>query len=331
MSTAFRASKTGEGDQTGLRGSFATEMWIVQVDNEFQDPLPVIARFRPLGSEHTDVTLRAAHVVDYQKVEKTDNPLTWRILVIYQTNQLLGGGSFGGWRVATRWETRTEHLTRSLPTLDKLGKATDDGKLIGPHHYRVFDPDKDESFTHLAPDPTTGTDIKLVQTDGIRPVGFDRIAPAMHITFSATVPNMSFALLRYLQQKFAGRVNATRWKGFAPNTLLFTGFSEDEQASIETQATSRTDTTITPTNVYPVNVEFAFNSEGWTPVKFVDTYTTPGGIETAVRQIVPVGVGFTVLVFSEYRVYESASLGDVFTLLGSGTVPSDPKKGWHRP
>lgn len=324
MAAAWRSKVTGEGDTVGKRGVFATELWIVQVDSEGDDPIPILASYRPLNQKHPDASLSSARVVDWQKIERTDNPLTWRCVVIYQTDQSLGLGSSGGWRVATRWETRTEHLTRSLPEYNDRGQKLNDGRLIGPHHYRKYDPETDPLYTHIAPDPTTGLDIQLVQTPGIRPVGFDRIATAMHFTMSYTARSMTFQLRRYIKQKFAGKVNSETWQGFPPGTLLFSGFTQDEDASIDPARN-------VPMSVYPVAVEFAYKEDLWTPAEFVETYVTEDGIEVAVQAVDAPPQGgagpiFYSLEIAKYNVYDFAPISQVFNVLTRGSVPTDPDK-----
>lgn len=326
MATAWLAAKTGEGDQLGQRGAFPTEMWFSQLDFATDNPIIEVAIRRPMDSQHPDPSFRSAVVVDYQKIEATDNPLIWRVLVIYQTDQMMGRGSFGGWRVRTSWQTTTNHLTRSLPDLDSRGQPMNDGRLIGPHHYRRPDPEAEvgsDPPTHIAPDPTTGTDIELVQTDAIRPVGFDAIDVAMHFTFTNTVMRMHWALLREIKAQLGRRINSKPWKGFPAGTLLFTNFGQDEEAGTDPDR-------LTPVFKYPVVVEFAFKEDGWSPAEFVETYQTPGGIEVAVQRIVaddprsggPPGL---VLETVSYRVYKSAPIHKVFTWLGTGE-PDDPAR-----
>src|SRR3990167_4370138 len=148
MAWAYSLDTTGEGDQVGLLGASATELFHVNVDRESDDPIDVLQNRIagdpygrigvPLKQAHPHPRLGKAVVVDYLKLQKS-TPFSWQVLVIYATGDIVPGqGSFGGWRVAITIVSRSEQLARSIGRVDPRTGKTAPGSLIGSHHYKVI-------------------------------------------------------------------------------------------------------------------------------------------------------------------------------------------------
>jgi len=302
MSFAYLLDNTDEGDQVTKLGANAVEVFFVQLDAVTQHPFTVVENqvtSDPYG--RTGVPVGRAHPrlanlkVTGHSIQERIPPLAAKVLVVYKTDDAVGGGSdtFPGWKVQSRMTTKTEHIGRSLKVTNLSGTVTDPGRLIGPHVYKPVlplpgtDPTNPNDATHSVIDPASGNTIDLrglgfnIAVPGpigspaawadnapTRVIGFDRTATTTDYTISKTAQLFSFARSRAIDS-FGGKVNDRDWHGFPPGTILFNAFTQDERITNDGFE-------------YPVVVEVSFNREKWTPIELVETYTTESGEEAEV-------------------------------------------------
>lgn len=341
MSSAYLLANTGEGDEVSKLGAEAIELFIVQLDNVNQHPFTVVETQVindpygragvPIGRVHPQfANLKATGYVIRERIP----PLAVKVLVVYKSDDKVGdSGSFNGWKVQSRFTQRVEHIGRSLDERDKTGRIIRAGVLIGPHVYKPLKqiegpPGPDDLPTHTAIDPATGKEILLrglgwvsggapIQANSvwadnapIRVTGIDRTITTTDYTLSKTALFYSYSLSRDIDAH-GGKVNSISWNGFAAGTLLFDGFTEDELVTSDGF-------------VYSVSIGFSYKKTKWTPVEFVETYTTESGEEAEVVQHVP-GDTSAPLETARFKIYEPTNFADLFKLLDGS--PSRPRSG----
>lgn len=309
MSTAFRKQRSGEGDEVGLLGATAYEVWAVVTDFESEDPLTTLEKQRPIGQRHPDRRFKAATVSSYLKLAKT-TPNSWDILVTFRTPDQTGGGSWNGWATSSRIQSSTEPLGRALHKTNEQGRYVEPGDIIGPGAYRLAK--EGENWTHETVSLATGDTVHLrpVSIEGVPatiPQPYNRLRHDLVLSFTRTVPLMTFQKINQLST-FCGRANNATWGGiFAPRTLMFQNWSMNEEGQVDDNGNLLTR--------YPVTVDLVHNSDGWTPIEVYDTRNDGG----AVVPIKDIETGE--FVRREFEVYDTFNMDIVFRLLDS-TAPN---------
>jgi len=288
MAQARLDQMSGVGDLVGKSGVLLFEQFIVEVDEETDDPIEVLqgdivddpyGRFAvPLNASHPDPKYSLATVVDYRKLEKM-GPLHHRVEVIYQIldSGAIGiGRLFGGWSFQGGIRSKTEHLTTDL---------SESKKRIG-HRLAVYR-DDDDPDTDTVVDNADGTSTEVIVGEP-DDKGFDVETGNFGITLSTVCRFMTQSALRRIPQ-FAFHTNSNDWHVWQKNQLLITDIRISERQTMDSQESNFA-------FVWPIDVEILVNLSGWReldiPSKYADQLS--GVIKQVRRGSEPVSETFLI-------------------------------------
>lgn len=315
MAYGYPKFGTGEGNVIDKDGIIASEKFIVVLDTLLDNPIMVLQNRVasdpwgrsgvPIGSVHPRNEWRGAKVVGYQ-VTEIITEYTNEVLVQYSSDESL---AIGVWVGSFKSQTGSENLARELGNPDD---PREDRKQIGSPWFRLRKDADEFSATGYATNPDTGTEIALVNvfnpdsTPIIRSAPFERLRVDGVLTFTTTLPRLSFAAQEKVF-RLLGKVNKTKWKGiYDLRTLLFVDFSCEDQVRIDQVRQVVQKTSL-------VSVSFLYHPTGHTPHKLIATYDEP---ESGAKLVIVDSVARQPIETS-YRVYEDIALDDIFSAMGA--------------
>lgn len=255
MAQARLDQNAGVGNQVGRSGVFLFEPFIVETDEEHDDPIDVLqgdivddpfGRIGvPLNSSHPDPKYTLATVLDYRIIEKLP-PFHHRVEVIYQILDSGGigiGRVFNGWTMRSGIRSKTRRMTYDLSATPKK---------IG-HRLATYrnDDDPESDFTVRHADGTT-TPVLLGEVDdsGIEVEVGDSILKLSTVCRSMTRSNIR----RINQYRF--HTNTNNWLGWGKYTMLISDIDIDERQTVDSQGAL-------PRFEWPISVELSVNEDGW--------------------------------------------------------------------
>ena len=304
MAHYYEYYTSGEGDATGLSGVDASRTFIVILDEVDDDPITVIQDGTgiqagiPIGAPHPDWNrFPYAVAFDYIKEEKK-GPKAWLIRIPYMLPSAATPTQdewLMRWRVATETELMKTDLT---------------GKPIGPHAYEVAA--QGTSPTHTA----FGGKEKLVQVEGgRRRTGLQRSRPVHSFTLTRTLSQITATQLAIVAT-YDNKINAYplwpirygTYHMFGPRLVKFVGIDFREEIGVsEGQTQSGL--------IYPTELSFLVNLDGWSPVKEFDVWPNDRGDESLVYPLES-----SEPVSETYKIYEEEDLSKIIFALGGGTI-----------
>ena len=95
---------------------------------------------------------------------------------------------------------------------------------------------------------TTGRNLHWFDGTKVEDNSVFKLVPRAHYTLSGVVKNVNFTIVK----ESIGKVNSTKWRGFAPNTLLFVSFSAERGWNI-----------VRGWSVWHITYNFSYNPESW--------------------------------------------------------------------
>jgi len=314
MSYYYEYAKSGEGDSTGLSGLDASRTFVVVIDKVGDDPITVIQGY---GTEPQDgIAIGAPHpnqnrfpyavAFDYIK-EEQKAPLVWIIRIPYK---LPSAATVPVNEWLLRWSVATE---------TELLKTDLTGKPIGSHSYMLA-PKPDEPTGKR----TSTTNFyafngkrKLVRLEGgRRHTGLSRTRPVHSFTLSRTLSQVQAYQLAIVA-KYDNKINRTplwpvwgsRYYMFDKGLVKFVGMDfREETAVMEGQTSGGI--------VYPIELSFAVNLDGWSPVTQYDVWSNDRGDES----VVTADDGGDEPVSDTFMLYEEANLQEIIFALGGGSI-----------
>ena len=324
MSRAYPDFKAGEGDQGGLHGMSSEWPYIVELDNEGDDPWPVLWTVAGMGQPHPDPQFRdRLFVTDYRKGDRL-NEKFWRILVIYSP---ASEQTIGVWRRSGRFGNESKQLFHSLAHLADDGTVIDARKRIGSTKYKLpvaaaagvtAEPwlgiHKTASGKPInateAIDPSTGI---IEVNDAILPLQYEITTPQLSVTQIQFIMSYRWCTNNAPWPDRAGMATYEKW------SLIFSGFAFDDLVILTGGAGaiwfSQCQTEILYRPLRPKS-----NPWGWRGVRRYDSYSGDDGrLEDVYDVSVP---GQSRLTSQDYVVYEEANFNDLFLGIGR-TVPGN--------
>lgn len=258
MASAYEYTGSGTGERQGLSGLDSTLTYVSTLDTPTDDPAGPVKAVMPIGSKHPRPAFSGLVVFDYIP-RRMQNPLSWIVDVVFAPQY---APEFGGWRVEIEGSSEIEHITRDL-----------DGKLIGMKYYRPAE--DEETPTHycaLAKPVNGSTNLLLVETEAVKPSGHDSMGGVTTLTLVRTLPNMTMATMRNLDNRKA-HINDAAFRQWPKHTLLFHSYSIRETTGFNAgQRLSGL--------VYPCRLSFLVKLDGWETIERYSTWIDDEGNES---------------------------------------------------
>lgn len=323
MAQAYPEFRAGEGDTIGIHGSSSEWPYIVEVDNEGDDPLTVLFGVAAIGSPHPDPRFAGNVVGDYRKAERL-NERFQRIYVLYSS---LSDQVIGQWRRSVKFANETRVLARSLANIAPDGETIIDVPLdVGPTKWDVADLSSATVFHTRAAVRAPGTiidqPVKLLPTLSIdRSKGIEVNDGIMAIGYDNLVPQLSIVKLQRLMS-YRWHTNLGPWPGFRGSdsyprwSLIFSNFAVDDQVLNLPIAG--------PYWFSAVSIEFLYrpldnflNPFGWRGRREPEYYSDDRNFAAQVFQK-RASDDAEVSVSKDYVIYPDAQFRNIFNVIGAG-------------
>lgn len=291
---------SGDGDERSSRYIRASEHFGVLKEAITNDAVLIVqARKRPYGTPH----FRWPEVVSsiYQ-VEKTDHPLVDFVRVIYEHPL---ASQLDDWTIVVDYGSTTDKMYLDL-----------DGKLIGMPAYKPVGPE-DPLYPQAQFWAQSGEGpVRLYWQGGkeaprIRS-GTDVLKGATAVRLTRKLKMMTARLLREVDH-WKTKTNAEPFIAWEPGELLFTEARIGEEATgVEMNDKPNTG------YMYPCELVFAVNYEGWEHQKNVHRFTDSDGNESLVYPGSSEEPGEPVR--ESFRVHEKVDFYGLIALLERGSI-----------
>ena len=274
---------------------------------DIQDkPVKFLRRAFPIGSPYPgdDPDYAGLIVYGYDEGERiNESDTAWHSTVIYSTLDQL---AVLDWTSEGEFSDEQEHIEYDKSetyTLDTLGEAqVQIGQLIGEPEY-----EPSETGTYSAA-TAFGTTIQLEQTGAFRVTGFDRYKSVHRFSMVRTLFSLTWRQIHSVGMRIM-TVNSERFLFYEPGELLFVNFAWREVYGLfpTTQSASNKN--------YEVRLQFAANSELWSPIYRFDHYEDPKGLRSLV---VGTGVNSGRSVRRTFHPYQYSAFVGIFNVLNTG-------------
>lgn len=330
MAQAYPDFDAGAGDMLSQQGSSSEWLYHVEVDDEGDEPWPVLFAVAGPGTPHPVARFQGLRVSGY-RMDTRVNERWYRIVVIYSP---LSDETYGIWRRSGQIGSETRQLTRSLASYPAEGQfptpgddtAIDQSIPVGWSKYLVANTEGTGAWQNKY--RSFDGAIKLNRADGINPSGggIEVNEGILSLGYEITTVQLSINKIKSLQS-FAWSTNSGSWPrrttrgsggAYDAWTLIFSGMRFD-------------DLIINLTGVGPywfshVSVELLYkplssflNPFGWRGVSREEYADDGSGHNIPVFENIPGGTTFRQSV-KNYVTYPDADFYGLFGLLGSNPV-----------
>lgn len=308
MASCWLLTQSGDGDNRGLSGSEATEIYGVIIDTPYDDPTTVVeTQARALDAPHP---VWSHLVCDHYTARRTDNPCYCEVIANF-VHPLRS--QLHGWTLSVEYGNSTEHIYADL-----------DGQLIGPYAYHPVGEDDPRYGDALFYARAGDKDIRLwagITSPAQRSrVGLDIYKGTTAIHLSRDLTAMTAKTLRMIETYncTCNRDPFLAWH--ARELLCLPARVEQRESALE--ASQRPGTEYT----YPCELTFIVNLDGWKYYKLRHTFRDDEGNESLVywRNTSPSGA--LQPVEEEFRIYEERDFAALLATLEGTDSP-----GGHLP
>lgn len=246
MARAYPAFQAGEGDTLGVRGNESEWPYVVELDNEGDDPIAVMLTTIRLGDPHPDPRFAPLMLVgDYRKGERI-NEKTWFVWVLFKN---LSEATIGLWRRGGRFANETRRIYRSLQNRAADGTVLDPAIPIGPSKWvkptppvagsEGLPPDPGDPWTnqyYTLDDKRNQQPLNLAQKIDPSNFGRDINDGILSLTYEITIPQLNITQITGLTAQ-RWRTNHDRWpttgaRRYPRWSLIFSNFAFDDEALV---------------------------------------------------------------------------------------------------